>query len=80
MRQDGCDLVGMTGMPEAVLARELDLPYAVLALVVNAAAGIGASRGGIDMSGVQATLAQAMGQVCSILRGWLAEPTEGPLP
>lgn len=39
MRRDGCDLVGMTGMPEAVLARELDLDYACLALVANWAAG-----------------------------------------
>lgn len=39
MRRDGCDLVGMTGMPEAVLARELELDYACLALVANWAAG-----------------------------------------
>lgn len=74
MRKDGCDLVGMTGMPEAVLARELALRYASLALVVNAAAGIGVSRAGIDMSDVQSTLAQSMGRVCSILRLWLADP------
>jgi len=41
MRRDGCDLVGMTGMPEAALARELDLEYACLALVANWAAGCG---------------------------------------
>ncbi|WP_266167929.1 S-methyl-5'-thioinosine phosphorylase [Dyella subtropica] len=41
MKRDGCDLVGMTGMPEAVLARELDLAYACLALVANFAAGCG---------------------------------------
>lgn len=40
MRRDGCDLVGMTGMPEAALARELGIPYASLALVVNMAAGL----------------------------------------
>jgi 5'-methylthioinosine phosphorylase len=39
MARDGCDLVGMTGMPEAALARELDLEYACLALVANWAAG-----------------------------------------
>jgi 5'-methylthioinosine phosphorylase len=39
MARDGCDLVGMTGMPEAALARELKLPYACLALVANWAAG-----------------------------------------
>ncbi len=39
MERDGCDIVGMTGMPEAGLAREKNLPYACLALVVNPAAG-----------------------------------------
>jgi len=39
MRRDGCDLVGMTGMPEAALARELDVDYACVALVANWAAG-----------------------------------------
>jgi 5'-methylthioinosine phosphorylase len=41
MCRDGCDLVGMTGMPEAVLARELGVEYACLALVANWAAGCG---------------------------------------
>ena len=41
MRRDGCDLVGMTGMPEAGLAREMGLDYACLALVANWAAGCG---------------------------------------
>jgi 5'-methylthioinosine phosphorylase len=41
MQQDGCDIVGMTGMPEASLARELDIEYACCALVVNWAAGKG---------------------------------------
>ena len=41
MRRDGCDLVGMTGMPEAGLARELGLGYACLAVVANWAAGAG---------------------------------------
>lgn len=39
MERDGCDIVGMTGMPEAVLARETDLCYASVAVVVNPAAG-----------------------------------------
>lgn len=40
MARDGCDIVGMTGMPEAALARELDISYACIALVVNWAAGV----------------------------------------
>jgi 5'-methylthioinosine phosphorylase len=41
MRRDGCDLVGMTGMPEAGIARELGLEYACLGIVANWAAGAG---------------------------------------
>jgi 5'-deoxy-5'-methylthioadenosine phosphorylase len=43
LERDGADIVGMTGMPEACLARELNLPYAHLCLVVNWAAGKGGS-------------------------------------
>ncbi len=39
MERDGCDMVGMTGMPEAALARELEIDYACIALIVNWAAG-----------------------------------------
>ena len=39
LEHDGCDLVGMTGMPEAALARELDIEYASICMVVNWAAG-----------------------------------------
>ena len=44
LRRDGCDLVGMTLMPEASLARELDLEYAAMCLVVNVAAGLTSSE------------------------------------
>ena len=40
LKRDGCDLVGMTLMPEASLARELEMEYAAVCLVVNAAAGL----------------------------------------
>ncbi len=42
LERDGCDLVGMTGMPEAALARELGICYATCAIIANAAAGRGA--------------------------------------
>ena len=42
LEKDGCDIVGMTVMPEAALARELEINYATLSLVVNRAAGKGA--------------------------------------
>ncbi len=44
MQRDGCDIVGMTAMPEAALARELEMKYATLSLVVNWAAGKGAAE------------------------------------
>lgn len=40
MANDGCDIVGMTGMPEAALACELGISYACCAMVVNLAAGV----------------------------------------
>jgi 5'-methylthioinosine phosphorylase len=43
MENDGCDIVGMTAMPEAALARELEMDYATLSLVVNWAAGMSES-------------------------------------
>jgi 5'-methylthioinosine phosphorylase len=47
MRRDGCDVVGMTGMPEAGLARELDIAYASVCVIVNPAAGLSDAQ--IDM-------------------------------
>jgi 5'-methylthioinosine phosphorylase len=41
LARDGCDIVGMTGMPEAALARELQMAYAAVCMVVNPAAGLG---------------------------------------
>ncbi|WP_439107073.1 S-methyl-5'-thioinosine phosphorylase [Congregibacter sp.] len=46
--RDGCDLLGMTGMPEAALARELGVPYAAICMVVNAAAGLNDAPISID--------------------------------
>jgi 5'-methylthioinosine phosphorylase len=40
MSRDGCDMIGMTGMPEASLAREIGIEYASIALVVNWCAGV----------------------------------------
>ncbi len=65
MARDGSDLVGMTGMPEAALARELGLEYACLCLVVNPAAGLTDAE--ITMDEINRVLAQGMGQVHAIL-------------
>ena len=66
MERDGCDIVGMTGMPETVLARELGLSYACLSLVVNPAAG--KSAGIITMSQIQEALNGGMSKVKTILQ------------
>lgn len=54
MERDGADIVGMTGMPEAALARELGLPYASLCVVANMAAGRG--DGEITMEEIERNL------------------------
>lgn len=69
MDRDGCDIVGMTGMPEACLARELELEYGCLALVVNMAAG--RSDGIITMADIQRALDNGMNKVRAILRNML---------
>ncbi len=65
MKIDGCDLVGMTGMPEAALARELGIPYACLAVVVNWAAGV--SKNEISLSDIEKVLAETAGSIEEIL-------------
>lgn len=67
MAGDGATLVGMTGMPEAVLARELDLPYAVICVVVNHAAGRGDSTQAISLGGIAQVLEAGMGHVRTLL-------------
>lgn len=66
MRRDGCSIVGMTGMPEAALARELDIDYACLAVVVNWAAGIGDDD--ISMEDIMAVLEHGVGEIRPLLR------------
>jgi 5'-methylthioinosine phosphorylase len=64
LKRDGCTMVGMTGMPEAALAREADLPYATLALSVNWAAGLGSG----DIHGeIERTVADGMKKVRAVL-------------
>ena len=65
MQKDGCDVVGMTGMPEAALAKELKVNYAMLALSVNWAAGIGETE--ILMSEIQKNLKGGMQFVVKML-------------
>lgn len=70
MQRDGCDLVGMTGMPEAALARELNLEYAALCLVVNLAAGKG---GSITVEAMRKVSEQGMSAIAKMLGEWFSE-------
>lgn len=65
MENDGCDIVGMTGMPEAALAKELGLCYACCAVIVNWAAG--KSDGPIKMEEIDEHLASGMADARRLL-------------
>lgn len=65
LRLDGCDIVGMTGMPEAALARELSIEYASIAVIANWAAGLSGEE--ISMDQIEAALQNGMQQVKTLL-------------
>jgi 5'-deoxy-5'-methylthioadenosine phosphorylase len=67
LERDGADIVGMTGMPEAALAREIEVGYAAVAVVVNHAAGRGSSARGIQLQQIEEVLKDAMGRVRKII-------------
>ncbi len=65
MERDGCDMVGMTGMPEAALAREFQIEYATCAVVANWAAG--KTGGELSQSEIERNLEHSMAHVKSLL-------------
>lgn len=67
MARDGCDVVGMTGMPEASLARELGIPYASICMVVNPAAGLS------DVPLTTATMREVLANEAAVVRALLSE-------
>lgn len=67
LERDGADVVGMTGMPEAALARELDIPYAAINVVANYAAGRGNSTEHICFDTIDAVLRESMARVRALL-------------
>jgi len=69
LERDGATMVGMTGMPEAALARELGLKYAALGIISNHAAGRGASIQGIRMEDTYAAIEQGINKAHKILEG-----------
>ncbi len=64
---DGATIIGMTGMPEAALARELGIYYAALCPVANAAAGRGDSKNGISYETMQINLERTMQKICMMI-------------
>ncbi len=66
MERDGCDIVGMTGMPEAALAREMEMDYATCAVIANPAAGRG--PGNITMEEIEQNLKTGMEKVRLLLQ------------
>ncbi len=71
MEIDGCDLVGMTGMPEAALAKELGIDYAALSVIANW--GAGKSSGEITMAEIEENLHIGMANVAKILKAFLSD-------
>ena len=64
LERDGATMVGMTGMPEAALAREAEMAYAALAVSVNWAAGLGSG----DIHGeIERSVAEGMKKVRAVL-------------
>jgi 5'-methylthioadenosine phosphorylase len=74
MERDGVDLVGMTGMPEACLARELGVPYAAICVVANWAAGRGDSAHAISFDSIEEVLHQSLGRVRRIIEHVCIKP------
>ena len=69
LKNDGCDVVGMTSMPEAALAREMEMDYASICVVANWAAG--ASDQPISMEGIESTLKVAVKDARAVIRTYL---------
>lgn len=69
MEKDGCDLVGMTGMPEASLAKELGLKYASISVVANWAAG--KTAGEITMAEIEQNLQEGMANTALLLETFI---------
>jgi len=66
LAQDGCTMVGMTGMPEAALAREWELRYASCTVCANWAAGLYGQES-VALNDIESNLRHGMGQVRTLL-------------
>jgi 5'-methylthioadenosine phosphorylase len=72
IERDGADIVGMTGMPEASLAREAGIEYASIAMVVNHAAGRGTSVQRIELGALEGVLRDSVARAVRILEDCVA--------
>jgi 5'-methylthioadenosine phosphorylase len=70
LERDGADMIGMTGMPEAALAREAGLPYAAVAVVANWAAGRSSRSHAISFDDLEDVLTQGLGQVRTLIENF----------
>jgi 5'-methylthioadenosine phosphorylase len=70
LERDGADMVGMTGMPEAALAREAELPYATIAVVANWAAGRGNNSHSISFDDLERVLSEGIGRVRTVIENF----------
>ena len=76
LARDGCAMVGMTAMPEAALARELDIDYAICAVAVNYAAG--RSPDGTPICGqIERFTSVGLAKVRAVLERFVAGTSEG---
>ena len=73
LERDGADMVGMTGMPEAALAREIGSRYAAIAVVVNHAAGRGDSEQAVHMEQINEVLQTALSKVRALLEKFVEQ-------
>lgn len=73
LERDGADMVGMTGMPEAALAKEIGLRYAAFSVVANYAAGRGSSKHEVRLQNVDEVLHTAMEKVRVIIEHLMDE-------
>ncbi|MCU7939243.1 MAG: S-methyl-5'-thioinosine phosphorylase [gamma proteobacterium symbiont of Bathyaustriella thionipta] len=75
LKQDGCDIVGMTGMPEAALARELEMGYVSICVNANWAAGL--SEELITMEAIEKNLEGGLEKARSLLAALLNTAHQG---
>jgi 5'-methylthioinosine phosphorylase len=71
LEKDGCNVVGMTGMPEAALARELGMDYAAISVIANWAAG--KTAGEITMTEIEQHLHAGMANIEQLLKVFIAQ-------